>query len=123
VWAARLEAAIQDLASQQITSGPDAGAIASQFSKLFTTTYAPSAFLMRPLTQKALAEGKVALLPCPAASTATPTPRPTATPGTVTLAQTGGSDGSTNDRPLLAGLILAFAGLALIRRHLRGHRR
>jgi hypothetical protein len=123
VWGARLEAAIQDLASQQITSGPDAGAIASQFSKLFTTTYAPSAFLMRPLTQKGLAEGKVALLPCPAASTATPTPRPTATPGTVTLAQTGGSAGSTDDRPLLAGLILAFAGLALIRRHLRGHRR
>ena len=123
VWGPRLEAAIQDLASQQITTGPDAGAIASQFSKLFTTTYAPSAFLLRSLTQKGLAEGKVALLPCPAASTATPTPRPTATPGTVTLAQTGGSVYRTDDRPLLAGLILAVAGLALLRRRLRGHRR
>jgi len=123
VWAPRLEAAIQDLASQQITTGPDAGAIASQFSKLFTTTYAPSAFLLRSLTQEGLAEGKVALLPCPATSTATPTPRPTATPGTVTLAQTGGSVYRTDDRPLLAGLILAVAGLALLRRRLRGHRR
>lgn len=123
VWGPRLQAAVQDLASQQITGGPDAGAIASQFSKLFTTTYAPSAFLLRPLTQKGLAEGKVALLPCPATNTATPTPRPTATPGTVTLAQTGGSVGRRDDRPLLAGLILAVAGLALLRRRLRGHRR
>lgn len=118
-WGPRLEAAIQDLASQQITTGTDAGAIASQFSKLFTTTYAPSAFLLRSLTQKGLAEGKVALLPCPAASTATPRP----TPGTVTLAQTGRSAGRTDARPPLAGLICAVAGLALIRRRLRGHRR
>jgi hypothetical protein len=123
VWGPRLEAAIQDLASQQITSGPDAGAIASQFSKLFTTTYAPSAFLLRSLTQKGLAEGKIALLPCPATTTATATPRPTATPGTVNLAQTGGSAGGTDDRPLLAGLILLGVGLGLLGRRLRGHRR
>jgi hypothetical protein len=123
VWGPRLEAAIQDLASQQITTGPDAGAIASQFSKLFTTTYAPSTFLLRSLTQKGLAEGKVALLPCPATSTATPTPRPTATPGTVILAQTGGSVGGTDNRPLLAGLSLLGVGFGLLRRRLRGHRR
>jgi len=122
-WGPRLEAAIQDLASQQITTGPDAGAIASQFSKLFTTTYAPSTFLLRPLTQKGFAEGKVALLPCPATSTATPTPRPTPTPGTVTLAQTGGSAGSPDGRPVLAGLIFLAAGLGVLRRRLRGHRR
>ena len=122
-WGPRLEAASQDLASQQITTGPDAGAIASQFSKLFTTTYAPSTFLLRPLTQKGFAEGKVALLPCPATSTATPTPRPTPTPGTVTLAQTGGSAGSPDGRPVLAGLIFLAAGLGVLRRRLRGHRR
>lgn len=122
-WGPRLEAAIQDLASQQITTGPDAGAIASQLSKLFTTTYAPSAFLLRSLTQKGLAEVKVALLPCPATTTATATPQPNPTPGSITLARTGGSSDGTGGRPLLAGLIFLAAGLGLLRRRLREHHR
>jgi len=117
VWGPRLEQALQDLTSQQITSGADAGAIASQFSKLFTTTYAPSAFLLRPLTQKGLAQSKVQLLPCPAVVT-TPSP-----PTTIVLPQTGGPAGGIDYRPALAGLVLIGVGLDILRRRVRGHRR
>jgi hypothetical protein len=119
IWGPRLEQAIQDLASQQISSGPDAGAIASQFSKLFTTTYAPSAFLLRALTQTGLAEGKVQLLPCPAWVVAAPTP----TPVTPVLAQTGGPPGDPDSRLALTGLMFLAAGLGILRRRLRGRRR
>lgn len=119
VWGPRLEQAIQDLASQQISTGADAGAIASQFSKLFTTTYAPSAFLLRPLTQKGRAEAKVDLLPCPATVVATPSPGP----ATVVLPQTGRPTGGADYRPALAGLALLAAGLGILVRRLRGLRR
>ena len=119
VWGQRLEEAMQDLASQQIANGPDAGAIASQFSKLFTTTYAAAVFLLRPLTQHGLAEGKVALLPCPAASAASPTPQPSPTPRTNRLPQTGGAVGSPDYRHPLAGLVAVIAGLAILGSRLR----
>jgi hypothetical protein len=119
IWGPRLEQAIQDLVSQQISNGVDAGAIASQFSKLFTTTYAPSAFLLRPLTQRGLAEGKVQLLPCPALVVTAPTPT-TVTPA---LAQTGGRTGDPDYRLALAGLVFLVAGLGILRRRLRGRRR
>jgi hypothetical protein len=122
VWGPRLEQAVQDLASQQVASGPDAGAIASPFSKLFTTTYAPSAFLRRSLTVTGLAESTVGLLSCPAATVATPTPHPSATPATPRLAQTGGPIDGAAARALLAGLILVTAGFGLLGRRLREHR-
>jgi len=121
-WAPRLAAAENDLAGRQITSGADAGAL-SGFSKLFATTEAPAAFLGRPLTAHGIAATKLALLACPTSSAATPTPPPAATPGAVTLAPTGRSVGGTDNRPLLAGLIFLAAGLGLLRRRLRGHRR
>jgi hypothetical protein len=115
VWGPRLEQAMQDLASQQISGGPDDGAIASQFSKLFTTTQAPAAFLLRSLTQKGLAEARVSLLPCPATTVTPPTP-------TVNLAQTGGPVESPDLRPPLAGFVFLAAGLGILRRRLRAPR-
>jgi hypothetical protein len=123
VWGPRLEQAIHDLASREVTNGPDAGAIASQFSKLFTTTYAPAAFLLRSLTVTGLAESKVALLSCPATSVTTPTPSPSTAPATPQLAQTGGTVDATPERALLAGLVLITAGFGILRRRLRGPRR
>jgi hypothetical protein len=119
VWGPRLEQAMQDLTSQQISSGADAGAIASQFSKLFTTTYAPSAFLLHSLTQKGLAASKVQLLPCPVFIVTTPSPNPS----TIGLARTGGPAIGTDYRPALAGLVFVGAGLGILRRRRRGHRR
>ncbi len=112
VWGPRLEQAIQDLVAQQLSSGADAGAIASQFSKLFTTTYAPSAFLLRPLTRKGLAETRVQFLPCPALVVAP-----------VVLPQAGRPAAGINDRPLLAGLVFVGVGLGILRRRLRGRPR
>ncbi len=109
LWGPRLEQAIQDLASQQISSGADSGAIASQFSKLFTTTYAPSAFLLRPLTQKGLAEGKVLLLTC--------------NPAPIVLPQSGRPVAGIDFRPALAGLVFFGVGFGMLRRRLRGRPR
>ena len=105
-WQTRLEQAVSYLAGQQVASGADAGAISSPYSKLFATTFAPTAFLRRPLTTSGLAESALPLLACPAAATATATPRPTtATPPT--LAQTGHS---VDGRPRIAGgALLAVA--------------
>jgi hypothetical protein len=122
VWGPRLEQAIHDLTSQQVSSGPDAGAIANPFSKLFATTYAPSAFLLRSLTVTGLAESKLALLACPATGVATATPTPRPTPATQTLPQTGGPVDDTAARTLLAGLILFIAGLGVLGRRPRRHR-
>ena len=119
VWGPRLEQAIQDLVAQQLSSGADAGAIASPFSKLFTTTYAPSAFLLRPLTRKGLAETRVQLRPCPAFVVTTPSPTPT----TVVLPQTGRPAAGIDDRPVLAGLVFVGVGFGILRRRLRGRPR
>lgn len=120
-WASMLNQALNYLAGQQITGSADSGAIASSFSKLLATTYAPAAFLLRPLTVVGVSETKVSLLSCPAttSTTATPTPVPTTAPTapiTPRLAQTGaGSD----PRPLAAGLALVLVGLSILRRQTR----
>ena len=110
-WASRLQAAENDLASRQIASGADAGAL-SGFSKLFATSFAPAAFLLRPLTVSGLAESRVSLLSCPPTSTATPPPTPTVTPAPTTprLAQTGAA---ADVRPLLAGLAFFLVGIGI----------
>jgi hypothetical protein len=113
-WAPRLQAAENDLAGRQIASGADAGALAG-FSKLFATTFAPAAFLLRPLTVSGLAEGSVSLLACPASASTSPTPQPTATPSaavtTPRLAQTGVA---ADLRPPLAGLVFLLVGSAML---------
>jgi hypothetical protein len=113
-WAPRLQAAENDLAGRQIASGPDAGALAG-FSKLFATTFAPAAFLLRPLTVSGLAEGSVSLLACPATASTSPTPQPAATPtatvATPRLAQTGAA---ADMRPPLAGLVFLMVGGAIL---------
>lgn len=115
-WAPRLQAAENDLAGRQIASGADAGAL-SGYSKLFATTYAPAAFLLRPLTISGLADTKVSLLACPAASTASPTrsPTPSATVAATAprLAQTGAA---ADIRPLLAGVALVAFGIGIVMR-------
>jgi hypothetical protein len=121
-WAPRLQAAENDLAGRQIASGADAGALTG-FSKLFATTFAPAAFLLRPLTISGLAESSVSLLACPTAATSpTPTPTPTPTPAAVTtrLPQTGmGAD----LRPVLAGLAVLLFGTGILVRPRRRARR
>jgi hypothetical protein len=84
----------------------DRGAIASSFSKLFATSFAPDAFLLRPLTVTAVSETTLTLLPCVVAASATPV----APPHAIQLAQTGASPA---DRPwaLLAALFFLLAGL------------
>jgi hypothetical protein len=106
VWSSRLHSAELDLKSRQLTSGPDTGALSS-FSKLFATTEAPSAFLLRPLTASTRASSIVPLLPCPTAA-ANPPARPPV------LARTGGGPGALI--ALLGGSLAAFAGLFLWRR-------
>jgi hypothetical protein len=110
-WQTRLDQALSYLAGQQVGSGADAGAISNPYSKLFATTGAPAAFLLRPLTVRGVAENAVPLLACPAVATsATPTPHPTATSVPI-LAQTGRPfDG----RPLLGGLGLLALALWLV---------
>ena len=117
-WASRLQAAENDLIGLQKSGGADAGAL-SGFSKLFATTEAPAAFLLRPLTQKGRAEAKVELLPCPATVVATPSP----SPATVVLPQTGRPTGGADYRPAIAGLALLAAVLGILVSRLRGLRR
>ncbi len=107
IWGPRLHAAETDLAARQISSGPDTGAL-SGFSKLFATTEAPTAFLIRSLTGSAKASTQVPLLDCPRTAV---TPTPAAPPH---LAQTG--SGPFTPIMLLTGLTLLFFGLLVWRR-------
>jgi hypothetical protein len=122
-WAPRLQAAENDLAGRQIGSGADAGALAG-FSKLFATTFAPAAFLLRPLTVSGVAVTKVTLLACPTAATTSPTPQPTptASPAVTTprLAQTGAA---ADLRPTLAGVAILLLGTGILMRPRRRARR
>jgi hypothetical protein len=104
-WQAKVTQALEHLAGQQLAQGGDAGAI-NGFSKLFATTYAASAFLLRPITSKGLAEEKLPLLPCSASSAATPTAAPAAR-----LAQTGSAG---LEGPL--GVVILLLGAGLMRR-------
>ena len=117
-WGSMLNQALDYLVGQQITSGPDKGAIANSFSKLFATTDAPAVFLLRPLTVVGLAETKVPLLSCPAAAatpTPTPTPTPTVAPATATPAHLAQTGAGTDARPLLLGLVFVLIGLRILR--------
>lgn len=106
VWKTRLHSAELDLASRQVLSGPDTGALSS-FSKLFATTEAPTAFLLRPLTAASRASTALPLLPCPTAA-AVPPARPPV------LARTGVGKGPFAE--WLAGCVAVFASLLLWRR-------
>ena len=122
-WQARLTAANQNLAGQQLASGADAGAIPG-FSKLFATTLAPSAFLLRPITTTEFAEQKVPLLACPATSVATPAATAAARPtpaAAARLAQTGG--GQRLDRTVIGAALLLLGSGLLRRRSARQHGR
>jgi hypothetical protein len=125
-WASRLDQALSYLAGQQISGGADQGAITSQYSKLFATTFAPAVFLDRPLTIAGRAETTVALLPCATtvAASSSPTAMPAGTPTTTTttrLAQTGaGPAGGTPWQSALA-VLLIIGGLGWL--WLRGVRR
>jgi hypothetical protein len=105
-WSSRLHSAELDLKSRQVASGPDTGALSS-FSKLFATTEAPTAFLLRPLTAMARAASSLPLLPCPTTAAV-----PAATPPV--LARTGGGTGA--QVALLGGSLALLAGLLLWRR-------
>ncbi|TMD82624.1 MAG: hypothetical protein E6I74_08050 [Chloroflexi bacterium] len=109
-WRSKLDQALAHLAGLQVGSGVDAGAISNPYSKLFATTFAPAAFLLRPLTSSGIAETATSLLACPVSSTATPTPTPVAT---AKLAQTGGA---ADIRPPLAGLALLLLGTGVLMR-------
>jgi hypothetical protein len=109
-WKSRLDQALSYLAAQQISSGSDAGAISTPYSKLFATTDAPAAFLLRPLTARGVAEHAVPLLGCAAAATASPTPHPTPTLAPI-LAQTGRP---VDGRPVLAGVVLLALSLLIV---------
>lgn len=109
-WQTRLDQALSYLAAQQMETGVDAGAISSPYSKLFATTFAPAAFLKRPLTARGVSETAVPLLPCSAATAATATPHPTATTAPI-LAQTGHP---IDGRLLLGGVALFVLALVLI---------
>ncbi len=106
VWKSRLHSAELDLKSRQVLSGSDTGAL-SAFSKLFATTEAPTAFLLRPLTARSRASTALPLLPCLTAAVVPPARPPV-------LARTGGGMGALG--ALLAGFVAAFAGLLLWRR-------
>lgn len=120
-WASMLNQALTYLAGQQIASGTDAGAIANSYSKLFATTYAPAAFLLRPLTRTGISESRVSLLTCPLSAAATPTPSahktaaPTAQPPPQ-LAQTGASESKTE---VLLGMAILILGVGILRRPAR----
>jgi hypothetical protein len=101
-WSDMLASAEASLASEQIASGPDAGALTAG-DKVFATTLAAAAFMERPLTlPSSSSEAAGTSLVCP--------PRPAAPH----LAQTGGQPAL----PLALGLGLLVAGL-LLRRTLR----
>lgn len=106
VWKSRLHSSELDLTSRQVVSGPDTGALSS-FSKLFATTEAPTAFLLRPLTAASRASTALPLLPCSASAAVPPTRPPV-------LARTGGGMGPI--AALLAGSVAIFASLLLWRR-------
>jgi len=116
-WRSKLDQALAHLAGLQVGGGIDAGAISNPYSKLFATTFAPAAFLLRPLTSSGIAETATSLLACPVSSTATPTPRaaPTPTPMVTTakLAQTGVA---ADTRPPLAGLAFLLLGTGVLMR-------
>ena len=121
-WSSMLDQALGNLAAQQVATGADAGAI-NGYSKLFATTEAPTAFLLRPLTVAGRAEVAVPLLACPASAavsatpTATPHPTPAPTPAAArTLAQTGGG---ADGRRLLTGFAILVLGIGVLRRQLR----
>jgi hypothetical protein len=108
-WSATLSSALSNLASLQIATAPDAGAL-SGFDKLMATTPAVGAFLLQPLTATAARESQLALLSCPAAVVASTAPTPA-----TRLPQTGEPTGL----PLLpVGLALALflAAGAILRR-------
>ena len=122
-WRSRLDQALMHLAGLQVGSGVDAGAISNPFSKLFATTFAPAAFLLRPLTVSGLAQTTLPLLACPATPTATPTAQPTPAGPAATpprLAQTGTA---VDIRPLLAGFAVLLLGTHLLMRPRRRARR
>lgn len=97
-WSDMLTAAEASLASEQIASGPDAGALTGG-DKLFATTLAPAAFMERPLTLPGFGSEAGAPLACPS--------RPVAPH----LAQTGGQPAL----PLALGFGLIVVGLLLRR--------
>ncbi len=100
-WSDMLTAAEASLASEQISSGPDAGALTAG-DKLFATTLAPAAFMERPLT-----------LPGARGEAGTPLACPP-TPVAPHLAQTGGQPAV----PLALGFGLIMVGL-MLRRSMR----
>jgi len=97
-WSDMLTAAEASLASEQISSGPDAGAVTAG-DKLFATTLAPAAFMERPLTLPSSSSEAGAPLACPP------------TPAAPHLAQTGGQPAL----PLALGFALIGLGLWLRR--------
>ena len=115
-WRSKLDQALAQLAGLQVASGADAGAISNPYSKLFATTFAPAAFLLRPLTIGGIAETAVPLLTCPASSTARPTPGVT----TARLAQTGAA---ADVRLPIAGLVMLLLGAGILRSRRRAPRR
>src|SRR5205807_1758105 len=115
-WRSKLDQALAQLAGLQVASGADAGAISNPYSKLFATTFAPAAFLLRPLTIGGIAETAVPLLTCPASSTARPTPGVT----TARLAQTGAA---ADVRLPIAGLVILLLGAGILRSRRRAPRR
>jgi hypothetical protein len=114
-WRSKLDQAVAHLAGLQLGSGADSGAISNPYSKLFATTFAPAAFLLRPLTVGGLAQTRVSLLACP---TAPISASPVAT--TPRLAQTGAT---ADIRPTLAGLALLLLGTGILVRPRRRARR
>lgn len=101
-WSDMLTSAEASLASEQITSGPDTGALSAS-DKLFATTLGPAAFLQRPLTIPKSSASAGPALACP---------KPIAVqPATPHLAQTGGAP----LLPLALGWGLIFAGLSIWR--------
>jgi len=124
IWNSMINDAVDNLSSQQLGSGADAGAIASSFSKLFATTQAPNAFLLRPLTVGGIAEARIALLPCAsaAAASASPTIRPAPVATTVRLAQTGQPRQAMPSWPLPLGVLVLLCGATLARGRTRSSR-
>jgi hypothetical protein len=119
-WQARLTQALQHLGSQQVAQGTDAGAI-NGFSKLFGTTLAPSAFLLRPLTATGLAARTVRLSACPlaAATAPAPTAHPTAAPPAQQPAQLARTGDPASKSALLPGVAVLILGLGILRRRAR----